>query len=123
MGAYATTKIAGIDGARVDWSRFNAGSGYISAGTRRILVRLWGENKKMGLPIGTPVGKVETYGCVTFEAQLSRSYVASTVVSDSGYVVTIADVTDESKDRTVIHTTVVPFDSAATLQTCRPLSN
>ncbi len=105
----------------MDWSRFNAGSGFISAGTRKILVRLWGENKKMGVPIGTPVGKLETYGCVTFEAQSSRSYEVSTVVNDSGYLVAVADVTDGSKDRKVIHTSSVPFDSAATLQNCRPL--
>lgn len=116
----ATTKIAGIDGVRVNWNRFNTGSGLVSAGERKILVRLWGENKKMGLPVGSLVGKVETYGCITFEAQSSRNYEVSTVVGDSGYLVAVIDVVDGSKDRKVIYTASVPFNSAASLDTCRP---
>lgn len=115
----ATTKIAGIDGARVEWSRFNTGSGFVSAGQRKILVRLWGENKRMGFPIGSSVGKVETYGCIAFEAQSSKSYEVSSKVGDTGYLVAVADVTEGSKDRNVIHSALVPFDSVANLDSCR----
>lgn len=117
--AAATTKIAGIDGIAVDWNRFNNGSGFVTPGVRKILVRLWGENKSMKLPYGTPIGKVESFGCIAFEAKSNRSYEVSSVAGDSNYSVTVTEISDAAKTRKAIHAASVPFDSAATLATCR----
>jgi hypothetical protein len=105
----ATTRIITINGVSTGSSRFNRGAGIVSPGLVTLKLRFWGENKGMGFPMGTPVGKVVTFGCISFEAKPRKNYEVSTIVSEKSYIVLVT----EASNTTGIdsYQIKVPFDS------------
>lgn len=97
-GEEATTRILAINGVSTGSSRFDPGSSSVPPGTVHLRLRLWGENKRMSFPMGSPTGKIETFACVSFEVLPKRNYEVSSKASENFYVITVTDVTDSKKE-------------------------
>ncbi len=112
----ATTRILTINGVETGASRFNRGAGNTKPGLVTLKLRFWGENKRMGFPVGTPPdGKVVTYGCVTFKAEPKKNYTVSTITSENAYTVLINDKSNNS------HQFEVPYDNLIQKESTCPI--